>query len=71
MATHNDITGDSIYSAGDSDDWDENYDRIFGTKPPKNNPLDWEDGTEEKDCECCGKSFMGFYEYPYCKLCSN
>lgn len=71
MATKNDITNDLIYSAGDSEEYDKNYTRIFGSRAPKVSPLDWEDGTEERDCDCCGKSFMGFYDYPYCKLCSN
>ena len=71
MTAKNDVTDDLIYSSGYSEEWDMNYEKVFGYKKVKSNPLNWDDATEERDCDCCGKVFMGNYTDSLCRLCSN
>ena len=50
MTARNDITGDVLQTKNTSDSYREGWDRIFGKKDTKEQPVNKE--LEEKECKC-------------------
>lgn len=67
----NPVTGDLIKSrANNQDVYAENLDKIFGKKPSKLNPRDYEDSDRLVDCSVCCKPFNGNEQTQKCGLCN-